>query len=878
MQQRREYFLDVYPSIPVELERLEELANNLWYSWDRPTRVLFATLDQKLWQRTGNNPKRLLRRVNQDILSQAAKDPIFLARYKRALYAYDAYHEHRRQAQEVQPLGDNELIGYFCMEYGFHQSLPIYSGGLGILAGHHCKEASDMRLPFVAVGLLYRAGYFTQQLDADGNQIVTHLESEIENLPIAPALNRDGEEVRVEVTFPDRIVTARVWVALAGHVKVYLLDTDTEENNAEDRKITYQLYGGDRETRIRQELVLGIGGVKALRALDIAPTVWHMNEGHPAFQILERMREYTEQGAHHSAALEAVASNTVFTTHTPVPAGHDHFAAQTVSHYLHSMLAPLGMNENELLALGCEHEGSDFNMTNLAIHGSRHHNGVSRLHGAVSANICRQAWPQVPPEENPMGYVTNGVHVPTVLAEDWSDLFDRFVGSDWRHHQCDAEYWQRIDEIPDHLFWSVRQSIKSRMLASIRNLLQEQHMRNQMSEVMFDRMVRHINPDDPSVLTIGFARRFATYKRADLLFHDLGWLREILGNEDRPVVFLFAGKAHPADGPGQDMLRRVSEISKMREFVGKVLLVEGYDLGMARRLLAGVDVWLNNPIYTMEASGTSGMKAAVNGTINLSAPDGWWAEGFEGDNGWAIRPSPHGEDVAKRDMEDAQTLYTILQDEVIPRYYDQGKQGHSPDWVKTSKRSIATVLPGFNFSRTLGDYISQLYAPAAVAGQHLNGIDSANATVLASWKDKVRKAWSEVHLHRLDQPVSSLSFGDSIRIEASVNLNGLKPEDVLVEFLISRRHKQRESVVEGVVKPSESWYSTLRRASVGDEIPRIRGYFEADGTVPDSGEQRFFFDLKPEWCGHVNYQIRVFPHHESLSHPFEMGLMKWLCN
>jgi len=866
----KHYVLDVHPKVPASLARLEELANNLWYSWDRPTRALFGPLDPALWERVGHNPKLFLRRVDEETLEEAAHDQVFLANYRKALSAYDSYHSDKTPTGAAAELGEGDLVAYFCAEYGLHESLHIYSGGLGILAGHHCKAASDLRLPFVAVGLMYRAGYFTQRIDAEGRQDATHVESDIDNLPVDAARDADGGELYVHIRLVDRPLAVKVWEVRVGHVMLYLLDTNVESNEPEERRITYQLYGGDKETRIKQEIVLGEGGVKALRALGVRPTVWHMNEGHPAFLTLERVRELVQSGHDFGTALEAVAASTVFTTHTPVPAGHDHFPEDMAGYYFEPLGRELGTDMREVLALGRgseEGDGHDFNMTRLAIAASCHHNGVSRIHGEVSSHMLADCWPQVPPEENPMDYITNGVHIPTVLFQDWVDLFDRSFGTEWRNHLSSYDYWQRIHEVPDHLFWSVKQSIKSKMLQTVKDALIEQHLRNQLSEPHIERMLRYIDPSDPNVLTIGFARRFATYKRATLLFNDLDWFRELVNDEHRPVVFVFAGKAHPADTPGQEHLKRVHDVSQIPEFVGKVLLVEGYDLALARRMVAGMDVWLNNPVYPLEASGTSGMKAAVNGTINLSVLDGWWGEGFEGDNGWAVKPSPHRDDEARRDAEDARTLYEILQDDVLPLYYGRGKYGHSEGWIHMAKRSMATVLPRFNMNRVVEDYTRKFYVPAGRQGARLWADELAGARELARWKRRVREAWPGVSLQRTDNPVGRIRYGEELTLEVAAHLNGLEPDDVMVELLISGRHESKEAIVAGTLgrrRPAERSDDFV--ASARFEPMRDNG----DGTY------RYRLNLKPQWCGRLSYQIRMCPYHELLTHSLETGLMVWL--
>jgi starch phosphorylase len=852
MQSRSTFTVEVNPKIPRRLARLEELAANLWYSWDRPTRTLFARLHPALWDAVGHNPKAFLRRVDEERLIDAADDPVFLGNFNRVLSAYDTYHNEPLRRNGSEWLRSSDLVAYFCAEFGFHESFPIYSGGLGILAGDHCKSASDMRLPFIGVGLLYRQGYFSQAIDAEGNQHAAYTDSEFEGLPVTPVLNADGAEVRVQVQLPGRKVLCKVWHARCGHVGLYLLDTDLAENDEHGRNITHQLYGGDRQMRIEQEIVLGIGGVRALEALAIKPTVWHINEGHAAFLLLERMRALVKQGLDFPASLEAVAANTVFTTHTPVPAGHDHFTEDTMWSYFESFCGELKLAREDFLQLGRVDNSREFNMTALALRASRFQNGVSRIHGAVSSRICAPVWPEVDPEENGIGYITNGVHVPTFLAQEMADLFEKYLGFDWTQRLSDAAFWKRVDEIPDHLFWSVRQSLKSQMLHLVRHRISLQHFRNRGSEAHLDRLLKYTDPVNPNVLTIGFARRFATYKRATLLFQDLDWLKHLFGDASRPVVFIFTGKAHPADQPGQDLIRRIVEIARTLEFEGHILMVEDYDLRLARRLVSGVDVWLNNPVYPLEASGTSGMKAGINGVLNLSVLDGWWDEGYDGHNGWAIKPVGENMDPARRDREEATTLYELLQDQVIPLYFRRGDMGYSPEWVRTAKHSIASLLPRFSSTRMVSEYLAKFYLPASRQGRRYSETNCENAKRLAVWKGNIRRAWSGVKLRRLDTAKRNIVFGQGLELEVAVSLSGLKPEDVVVELLIGRQAE-------------------------AENLKEMRGYrFEWEGVMTDQGEHRFALEVTPEMCGRLEYRVRIFPYHELLTHPFEMGMMRWL--
>jgi starch phosphorylase len=867
------YSLQVYPHVPAAIERLDDVASNFWFSWNPAARMLYARLDESLWGRTDSNPRLFLRCVDQGILEHAGEDETYLSAYRKVLTEFDAYVELGPLAYKAAGLGRDDLVAYFCAEYGFHESFPIYSGGLGVLAGDHCKTASDMRLPFVAVGLLYRQGYFNQHIDRHGQQIPEYVHIQPRNTPLRRARDASGAEVFVSCPFPGRQVVARVWRADVGRVPILLLDTDVQENDEADRRITYQLYGGDRRLRLQQEAVLGVGGVRALEALGYRPSVWHINEGHAAFMILERIRQLTVSGLPFRVAVEAVAADSVFTTHTPVAAGHDVFAPELLVEHFQGMLEDFGADEQTLLALGrAEGDGEAFNMTRLALNGARSVNGVSRIHGRVSSELCGDAWPDVPALENPVGYVTNGVHVPSFMRQPWSDLLDQQLGPGWYQHVMDRALMERIHEIPHERFWYTNQSVKTEMLHAVWQRLKRQCTRNGVSEAHMHRVSRLVDPSDPNVLTIGWARRFATYKRATLLFTDLRWLESLVRNDERPVLFIFAGKAHPADEPGQWMMREIQRISNQTPFLGRILLLEGYDAGLSRLLTSGVDVWLNTPIYPFEASGTSGMKAAINGTINLGVLDGWWAEGYNGHNGWGIPPSIDTSDAAERDRQDATALYEILQDEVIPMYYARdSKLGYSPGWVDRCKSSMATVLPRFNSQRVMHDYARLFYGPAARQGREVTADDFRVARELADWKTRVRAAWPGVELAAVDTGPRIAGYGENVRVDVDVSLNGLKPSDVRVECVLHRRLCSELTVpVEG--------YADNRRPQngliyIGDETAAI--WFLEPHEERDS-RCRYRLDFHSPWSGALEFEIRAVPQHPALSHPYELGLMQWL--
>lgn len=854
----RHPIIEVTPVIPDALARLPELAANLFFGWHRPTRALFEDLDPEVWKQSGGNPRLLLRCVSQQALDRAAADPAYVGRYQQALAAFDAY-------VSAPSSGEAPLVAYFCAEYGFHESFPIYSGGLGVLAGDHCKAASDERLNFVAVGLLYGQGYFTQVVDNDGVQHAEYKDHDPRDLPVEPVRKEDGTWLKVVVRIAGRDVTAQLWKACVGRVSVFLLDTNCDDNAPADRDITYRLYGGDESTRIRQEMILGIGGTRALRALGLQPAVWHLNEGHAAFLILELLREHLARGLPFDAALEAVAGQCAFTTHTPVAAGHDAFGHELLVSQFSDFIRELGVPMERFLDLGRSPSAPNlFNMTRLALNGTRSVNAVSRIHRVVTSRLCADQWPEVPAEENPVGFVTNGVHVPTFLHQTWANLFDRALPKHWREQLSDEAFWHAIEHVPDDQYWATAQSVKSRMLASVRERLQREYARKGLSPAQWRHVTRHLDPSRPDTLTIGFARRFATYKRAALLLKDRARLARIVNNPERPVLFLFAGKAHPADQPGQQVLREIKQLMLAPEFVGRVVFLEDYDLLLARALVSGVDVWLNNPIAPLEASGTSGMKAAVNGRLNLSVLDGWWAEGWTQDNGWGIPPI-NVQDPERRDALEAELIFDTLEEETIPLYYERNDDGYSPEWVRRSKRAMATVIPRFNMRRTVHDYVRGIYYPLARHSARLMGHDFAGARTLAEWKHKVRELWPKVGLRLLAETPLNLPRRERLRLRVAATLNGLQPADVRIEFV--GRRVLPESDFE---PPALSSYNAVAQDGLWIEQLGPTGEILEDGSVV------FALDAQPTECGQFATEVRVYPWHELLTHPFELGLLKRL--
>ena len=841
------YFtLEIQPVLPPRLERLTELANDLYYSWDSHTRGLFLTLDRELWEECSHNPKVFMRRVSQDVLEEAASDRAFLEEYQRTLANYDTYlvqHEELRRSHELD--SNTDLIAYFCAEFGLHESLPVYSGGLGILAGDYCKASSDLAIPFIAVGLLYRQGNSTQTIDGHGNQVTGFQHVPLEDLPIKPALDATGKEVYVNVELPHTTINIKVWWAKAGRTDLYLLDTDVEGNTQEDRAITYQIYPADQNNRFKQEIVLGIGGTRALASLGLKPAVWHINEGHPCLQIVERWRQYIAQGIPSSAALELVAASTVFTTHTPVPAGHEVYDTSLVTNHLSGYIKQLGVTEKQFLELGKNDNSHGFNLTSFSIRCSRFHNGVSRVHRGVAAEMEKNLWSEIPVAENPMDYVTNGVHVPTFLAREWINTLD---DHGWGGELRNPDYWQCIDRISDAQFWSIHLALKSKFYKDCVHYITKRCRRTGHSQAQIRNEVWRLQEDEDA-LVIGFARRFATYKRATLLFDDPDRLARLLNDPERPVVIVIAGKAHPHDEPGKSLIRRIHEMSREERFHGRVILLEGYDMSLARQLVCSVDLWLNTPEYPLEACGTSGMKAAINGVINLSVLDGWWAEGWNGDNGWGLQPHDSETDPQKRRMQENMELLDMLEEEIIPLYFNRSP-GYSEGWIRVAKESMKSIIPQFNSQRMVMDYVNKFYLPSIAKTRELLKNDGNNAQLLAEWNAAVRKQWPGVRIRRIDNSPSSISQGNELSIRVGVYLNGLGPEDVHVECLLGK------STSSGTIEN----HSCLK--------------LEPAGT--DGDETIYELRFTPELPGLVGYQLRVYPYHRLLCHYLQTGFMKWV--
>lgn len=695
--------------IPEKINRLPELVYNLWWSWTPEARELFRRLDYPLWRRTQHNPVQMLQEISVNELDTAVKDAAFIRQYNKVMLMYDEEMRNGRSWFHSEfPEAVNKTIAYFSFEFGLHNSLPIYSGGLGILSGDHAKEASDLGLPFVGVGFMYPQGYFRQRLPSHGWQEAVYQQLDPGQTPIQPITTPDGQPLKISVNLASRMVYARIWRVQVGRIPLYLLDTDVDDNDPWDRELSARLYSGDSEMRIRQEIMLGVGGVRALRALGINPAVFHMNEGHSGFLLLECIREYVAQGMSFQEAAQKTSKHTIFTTHTPVPAGHDTFSFHMVENYFNGLWDELGISREEFLGLGGHEEewGMAFNMTVLALRLAGQSNGVSKLHGDVSRKMWQEVWPLTKSvDEVPISSITNGVHVPTWIAGEMHGLFDKYLGPEWRSRHDDAAAWQKLVDIPDKDFWEVHLELKRKLMSFLREHARRRWIdgRNDPTQVLTGGTIL-----DPEALTIGFARRFATYKRANLIFRDLERLKAMMLNIHRPVQIVFAGKAHPADDPGKALIQQIYNLVKHNQLGGRIAFIEDYDMHMARYLVQGVDVWLNTPRRPREASGTSGMKAALNGVPNLSVMDGWWVEGYNGANGWAINGAEfdtHDE----QDEYDAQVLYRLLEEEIVPLYYSRDRDDVPRGWVEVMREAIRSNAPQFSMRRMVKEYTTELY-------------------------------------------------------------------------------------------------------------------------------------------------------------------------
>lgn len=845
----------VAPRLPSSLERLRDIAYNIWWSWAPAVQDLFVHIDPVLWEGVHGNPVELLSRVDQKRLDDLATDDAYLSHLETAWGQLQKYMSREGWFQKTFPDAAKSTIAYFSMEFGLHEALPIYSGGLGVLAGDHLKTASDLGLPLVGVGLAYAEGYFRQVLNDDGWQGERYPINDWHRMPVQPVWGADKKRLVLQVQYPDRVVHAQIWKVQVGRVPLYLLDANLEDNAPVDRSITGPLYGGDQEFRVRQEIMLGIGGIHALSALGIVPDVCHMNEGHSAFLAIERIRRVMKaKGVSFQVGGEACSAGNVFTTHTPVPAGNDAFNPDLVKRYLEPYRQPLGITENELLGLGRSNPGdtaAPFSMPVLAMHAADHYNGVSALHGQVSRRMWKALWPDLPEHEVPITSVTNGVHTPSFVSDELGALFTRYLGPRWSDATDDKALWARTHSIPDAELWQTHEHRRHRLVTLARRWLRGAAERRGASR---DDVRACEEVLDPRALTIGFARRFATYKRADLLFTDLERVKRLLNNPERPVQLVFAGKAHPQDRPGKEFIRKIVHASREAGLKGKVVFIEDYDMRIARAMVSGVDVWLNTPRRPLEASGTSGMKAAANGALNLSVLDGWWAEAWADhgwDVGWAIGRGEEYQD-GSGDRVEAEALYDLLERDVAPLFFHrESRDGLPRAWIKRMKNAISLLVPEYSTMRMVKEYSERFYVKAVRSSTRMLEGDLKEAKQLTAWKARVSSAWSDVAVK--DLVVGSrteLHVGDAMPVEALVQLGALTPNDVVVELYHG---------------PTGGGHELLQGS-----IVRMRPQGAASG-----GLYRYVGEIPTKDSGAHAFAARIMPSNENLSNPYETSLVRW---
>lgn len=844
----------VVPSLPPRLERLRELAYNLRWSWDYGTYELFRRLDSDLWESSGHNPVRMLGMLKQGILDEAANDDSFLSHLNRVLEQYDAYVS-AKKTWFRRSYGDTQdvSVAYFSMEFGISESLPNYSGGLGILAGDHLKSASDLGIPLVGLGFLYQEGYFRQYLNADGWQGELYPDNDFYTMPVSLEKKKDGSAITVQVQFPGRVAHAQVWRVQVGRVPLYLLDTNIPLNRPEDRDVTDRLYGGDADMRMRQEVLLGIGGIRALAALGIRPTVCHMNEGHSAFLALERINQLmSAHGVSFDDAREAAAAGIVFTTHTPVPAGIDVFRPDMVEQYFGHYYRSLGLGTREFMALGRQDPNDDhepLSMAVLALRLASKANGVSGLHGDVSRRMWQRVWPGVPEDEVPISSITNGVHPNTwISGREIGLLFDRYLGPRWREDPTDRGVWEGVERIPMEELWRAHEQRRERLISFARQRLVSQLERRGVSLSEIEAAREVLNPE---ALTIGFSRRFATYKRAILLFRQPERLARILTDRDRPVQIIIAGKAHPKDNPGKEMIKQVVGLARQEQYRRQIVFLEDYDMVVARYLVQGADLWLTTPRRPLEASGTSGMKVAMNGGLNVSVLDGWWCEGYDPGLGWAIGRGEEYQDLNYQDEVEANALYNLMEKEIVPLFYDRGADGLPRGWIGRMKRSLRALCPFFNTHRMVMEYTQQMYISAAERQRLLMAEDMSRARSLARWKAEMRNRWPSLEIVRVeaDGP-SEVAVGSLVEVRADVRLGGIRPEDVTVELY--------QGAVDADLQIMDG--SAIPMIYIGENEEGISSY---TGSIPCAAS------------GLRGYALRVLPRHEDLSNPYEPGLILW---
>ena len=876
--------------IPEELEKLSEIARNIWWAWNFEATELFRDLDPELWKECGQNPVLLLERMSYEKLEALAKDKVILRRMNEVYTKFRDY-------MDVKPDEQRPSIAYFSMEYGLSSVLKIYSGGLGVLAGDYLKEASDSNVDLCAVGFLYRYGYFTQTLSMDGQQIANYEAQNFGQLPIERVMDANGQPLIVDVPYLDYFVHANVWRVNVGRISLYLLDTDNEMNSEFDRPITHQLYGGDWENRLKQEILLGIGGILTLKALGIKKDVYHCNEGHAALINVQRICDYVATGLTFDQAIELVRASSLYTVHTPVPAGHDYFDEGLFGKYMGGYPSRMGITWDDLMDLGRNNpgdKGERFCMSVFACNTSQEVNGVSWLHGKVSQEMFSSIWKGYFPEESHVGYVTNGVHFPTWSATEWKELYFKYFNENFWFDQSNPKIWEAIYNVPDEEIWKTRMTMKNKLVDYIRKSFRDTWLKNQGDP---SRIVSLMDKINPNALLIGFGRRFATYKRAHLLFTDLDRLSKIVNNPDYPVQFLFTGKAHPHDGAGQGLIKRIIEISRRPEFLGKIIFLENYDMQLARRLVSGVDIWLNTPTRPLEASGTSGEKALMNGVVNFSVLDGWWLEGYREGAGWALTEKRTYQNQEHQDQLDAATIYSILETEILPLYYARNKKGYSEGWIKVVKNSIAQIAPHYTMKRQLDDYYSKFYCKLAKRFQTLAANDNAKAKEIAAWKEEVVAKWDAIEIVSCDK-VEDLKNGDiesgkEYTITYVIDEKGLNDAVglELVTTYTTADGKQHVYSVEpfSVIKKEGNLYTFQVKHSLSNAVglELVTTYTTADGkqhvysvepfSVIKKEGNLYTFQVKHSLSNAGSFKVsyRMFPKNPELPHRQDFCYVRW---
>lgn len=847
--------ITVNPQLPKRINRLTEIANNLWWSWNTEVLKLFKEIDIDLWEKVDKNPVKFLKLISQEKLEQAAINQAILKQYDKIVNDFDGYMNSKNTwFAKKYPNEKNDVIAYFSAEYGLDETVPIYSGGLGILSGDHLKSASDLGVPLVAVGLLYKNGYFHQKIDKFGNQQSIYKDIDLMHLPISPVKDEKGDELKVLLKLPSKNLYLKVWQINVGRVKLYLLDSDIPENTDEMyRNITLRLYGGDQEMRMQQEIVLGMGGVNLLRTLGLDPNIYHMNEGHSSFLLIEVIKNIIkEKKVSFDIARDITSAKTVFTTHTPVPAGNDIFPMNLIEKYFKGYWTKLGIDKDTFLHLGTKPNDSleaGFNMGILALKIAGKKNGVSKLHGAVSRELFGDVWPEIAPNESPITYITNGIHTCTWLAPNLKELYNKYLIPYWQDSIQIQDTWKKIDNIPDEKLWSEHLKRKEKLLNLVKENVTNRMRANGVSYEEINEIVSKLNPN---ALTIGFARRFATYKRATLIFRDLERITQILNDENRPVQLIFAGKAHPADKEGQDLIRYIHEISMKPQFKGKIFVLENYNIGIARYLVSGVDVWLNNPRRPMEASGTSGQKASVNGVINFSVLDGWWAEGYDSKNGWTIGTNDEYESYEIQDDADSTSIYNVLEKKIIPTYYDKDKNGISSKWLRIMKNSIISTGGRYSTSRMVSDYTDKLYMPLInLTDKYYK--DLSNVADLNEWKSKMLINWDKIKIEQINNLDNiSIDAGNKIEVNCKVTLPDISAENITVE-VYAGRITENGRIEDIVVIPMDL-------AEANDE----------------TREYLYKAKLELSTGGSYGYTFRVMPRHNMILDPENLNLIKWI--